>query len=239
MRTIIFILFLASTNLSRLLAYDDDNVNNETESPHELDIYRRDDENYGETIKLVNRRSNSKSKNKNKITKPQPSGGGGGGSGNTNLARKNEIDSFFSKLETASKKGEKQLEEFTVDKIRSLIGDGNHLIVFDCQNPSYMKNKKAQNLPKELAKQIKIKNNCSLEVDNLWHVGSDSSSLTTFNVKSKSLSKPQLPFKKLTMHFMNLNMCDDFMKFMKHPGYFLKIYKKPTVCLNGKKIWDE
>lgn len=209
MNNFTLILTLVLLSLQQSLLLQDQVENNEIE-----DVYRRDFD-YSDQIKLISRRSigslvKSKSSKKSDY-------------------RKNETDSLIRNIKKAKKKlKDKSPKEFKTSQIRDLIGDGNHVILFDCAHPSYIdsrgKTTRIHSFKKDLLNEIKISNNCSLD-DNLWH---NNSSLSTYNVKAKSLSN--LPFQELISYFLALNLCDDFMSYIKHPGYFVTNYKKPQIC---------
>lgn len=118
------------------------------------------------------------------------------------------------------------------NKITNLIGNGNYLIVFDCKQPSYI-DSELKTVPiktPKLLSELKKQDNCSTKSDNLWHYHGDKNFLTTFNLKTKNFTSNLLPFDGLIDFFSKLEMCDEFMKHMKHPAYFKKNFKKPAEC---------
>lgn len=153
--------------------------------------------------------------------------------------RKNEIEEFFVKVEDSLGKFKngniKNSEElFSIENLRDLIGDGKYLIIFDCKRPSYMDLKGRKNNIKsaEVLRELKLTSNCST-TDNLWLQNGEIYSPKTYDHKNMSLAQIDLPFRQLANYFKELNICNEFMQFIKHPGYFLRNYKKPNMCQTG------
>lgn len=150
--------------------------------------------------------------------------------------RQQEVDEFFDKLKKAvSKLDQATSIEFDNQQVEKLLGEGIHLIVFDCNRPSYMDLRRKTNIKlTEVIENLKSRASCSPD-DNMWLDMADSHSPITYNHKTKSLTQPALPFRDLTAYFIRLDLCDDFMKFLRHPGYYIRSYRKPSVCLAKKK----
>lgn len=151
--------------------------------------------------------------------------------------RRLEIDEFLGKLrESLSKQHGSNGLEFTYEQIKSMIGDGYHLIVFDCKLPSYMDlRRKAHIKSDETLSQLNSRSNCSND-DNIWLEHGSELSPVTYNHKTRSLTSPVLPFSKLLSYVVRLDICNDFMRFMRHPGYFARNYRKPGVCAAKRKM---
>lgn len=152
--------------------------------------------------------------------------------------RKLEIISFNKQfnesLQNMNTEKTKEINSKIFNRIKNIIGKGDLLILFDCNSPSYydFENKLVKIKSKKMIKQLKSSDNCSEESDNLWHFHGNKSMISTFDFKTKNLSSSVLPFNQFMSFFKDLNLCDDFMKLMKHPAYFDDEYKKPTECLN-------
>lgn len=173
-------------------------------------------------------------------SKRKPSGSAGS---NFN-PRQPEIDEFFAKYrESLSKHHDTPSPSFSHDEIRSLLGDGVHLVVFDCLLPSYMDLRrkthiKSSDILDELSSNQRA--NCSRDDDNIWHVSAGPpNSFLTYNYKSRTLSiSPPLPMSDLVDYFRRLGICNEFMRFVRHPGYFVRHYRKPAVCAATKRRVD-
>lgn len=124
---------------------------------------------------------------------------------------------------------------FDRKQIKKLIGSGSHLVVFSCEKPGYldMKRKTRFKDPKillELNKTAICKSPEKRPDRGLWLEGGDENSLVTYDYQKITLSRPRLPMSRLIQYFIEIDLCDDFMKFMRHPSYFVKNFPKPAQC---------
>ncbi|RNA38108.1 hypothetical protein BpHYR1_051264 [Brachionus plicatilis] len=129
----------------------------------------------------------------------------------------------------------KEGKNFTVPKHPKLkedtFADGFSFIIFDCKDPSILhptKDKKA--LLKKLNDtlfSLVLKKTGHCTDDKIWR-NSANENFLTFDAKGLGLGfSPSL--KLLTIMKMK-GMCDDYMKFMYHPAYYLKGFLKPEQC---------
>lgn len=152
--------------------------------------------------------------------------------------RSQEIVEFFEKLRREYRKLE-TTHEFNLDQLEKLLGHGQHLIVFDCKRPGYLDlRRKAQIKSPEVMDQLRSWANCSTS-DNIWLTNGDLYSPATYNHMTKTISRPPLPFRELITYFNRLDLCHDLMRFLRHPGYFTRSYRKPLVCSSKKKTTNE
>jgi hypothetical protein len=124
---------------------------------------------------------------------------------------------------------------FDRKQIKKLIGSGSHLVVFSCEKPGYldMRRKTRFKDPKillELNKTAICKSPEKRLDRGLWLEGGDENSLVTYDYQKITLSRPRLPMNRLIQYFSEIDLCDDFMKFMRHPGYFVRNFPKPAQC---------
>lgn len=160
--------------------------------------------------------------------------------------RVNEVKAFYKKLNESLVKLSRvanfssEAIDSLAEKFQALIGEGQHLILFNCKNPSFInyEGKLVQIKPNKMVKSLKKKDNCS-DADNIWHYAGLRSFISTYDLKNKSLSLYVLPFGSLSQFFYRLEMCHEFMRFMRHPGYFLKSFKKPIECQKSTNTFKE
>lgn len=122
---------------------------------------------------------------------------------------------------------------FDRKQIKKLIGSGSHLVVFSCEKPGYLDMRRTTRFkdPKillELNKTAICK--APEKRPGLWLEGGDENSLVTYDYQKITLSQPRLPMSRLIQYFIEIDLCDDFMKFMRHPGYFVNNFPKPAQC---------
>lgn len=135
-----------------------------------------------------------------------------------------------------------------------LFGNGYSLILFDCDNPSYLFPKAKKPSTVETVQlstaQIKLafKKMGRCGNDGVWrrlsgnmqqtkHADLAKLNYLTYDVKTNGLGySPSIDLLKI-MRIKGL--CDEFMKFSYHPGYFLHDYKKPPECAGGRSDIDE
>lgn len=154
------------------------------------------------------------------------------------LSRTYEVNEFYQKLNKSMMNSFKiqNLSDETIekllDKFRHLVGDGKYAIIFDCKNPSYLnlESKRIELKSSKILKDLRKNDNCTKNDEKLWHYNGIKSYISTYDFETKSLSTILLPFGPILQFFYRLDVCHDFMKLMKHPGYYLKNYKKPVEC---------
>lgn len=149
--------------------------------------------------------------------------------------RTKQIEDLYSRLT-------KKSNNFTVEKHPKLreetFGDGYSYMLFDCDNPSYYYPKDEKNVAlfKIESKEYKLLFNkmgyCNKN-DKIWRsgkkpAGNKDSEFLTFDAKGKGLGfSPSVNLLKI----LKLKaLCDDYMKYMFHPSYFNKKFKKPIQC---------
>jgi hypothetical protein len=149
--------------------------------------------------------------------------------------RRTELKEFYKKLNASiirHKLVEIELNPAQViKKIASHLGNGFYLVVFDCNRPSYidLTDHRVDFTSQQSLKDLKASDKCDRN-KNLWYF-ENPFSLTTWDLRSKKISGRLLPFETLFIIFNKLNMCDDFLKLMRHPAYFYKTtYKRPEQC---------
>lgn len=133
----------------------------------------------------------------------------------------------------------KEMSKKIFNKLKYILGKGELFIIFDCKNPSYYDTdgKIVHIKSKGILKNLKSTDNCSAKSENLWHFHGNMSFISTYDHKAKNLSSSVLPFDQFIGLFNDLELCEDFMKLMRHPSFYNKAYKKPSQCISssGKK----
>ncbi|RNA23097.1 Sodium-dependent phosphate transport 2B [Brachionus plicatilis] len=150
--------------------------------------------------------------------------------------RLGEAEKFYKKIKITLKKIAKKENITNVnevfDKIKNHTGNGFYAIVFNCSSPSVVDiHSKISPLPDSQVKTLKTEDKCNKN-DNLWRFNGQDGFVSTFDNQKKTLSENVLPFETLYPIFNQLELCRDFLIFIRHPVYFTKMYKKPAECLN-------
>lgn len=142
--------------------------------------------------------------------------------------RSKQIDKLY-------KEFTKETKNFTIFKHHKLkeetFGDGFSFIIFDCKDPSILhpcKNKKPY-LKKlnDTLFSIVLKKIGRCSHDNIWR-NSENDNFLTFDAKGLGLGFS--PSSRLLTLMKIKNLCDDYMKYLFHPGYYLKNFTKPKQC---------
>lgn len=144
--------------------------------------------------------------------------------------RSKQIDKLF-------KEFTKETKNFTMPTHSKLkedtFGDGFSFIIFDCKEPSILHPKKEKNffLKKlnDTLFSLVLKKTGRCDDDNIWR-NSASNNFLTFDAKGLGLGFSPSP-RLLTLMKIK-DICDDYMKFLYHPGYYLKNYAKPDQCIS-------
>ncbi|CAF0866359.1 unnamed protein product [Brachionus calyciflorus] len=153
--------------------------------------------------------------------------------------RQNEAKKFYKKIEDSLNKVAKEEKIDDVkevyNRIKNHTGNGFYALVFNCTSPSYIDiNSKAKKLSSDQIKILQSQDKCNTK-DNLWRFNGQDEFVTTFDNKEKSLSDNVLPYETLIALFNQLDMCREFLIYIRHPVYFTKKYKKPTDCIAPDK----
>lgn len=134
--------------------------------------------------------------------------------------------------------GDHIINKFSRDNITRLLGRGNHLLVYDCQNPSYIIRNRKKRMFLSLIIELASSSNCTnsistgrnIGINALWLRGGQSYNPVTYDLKTRKLSKPPLPMYDLIMYFYQLGLCEEFMMFMGHPYYYIENSIRPYQC---------
>ena len=150
--------------------------------------------------------------------------------------RLKEMENFHKKVRRSLKKIAKK-ENITnfnqvYEKIKNHTGNGFYAIVFNCSSPSIVESRsKIRSLPDNVIKNLKMNDKCNKN-DNLWRYNGEDGYVTTYDISKKTLTDNVLPFETLILIFNQLDMCREFLIFIRHPVYFTKKYRKPSECQN-------
>ncbi|CAF0877604.1 unnamed protein product [Brachionus calyciflorus] len=159
--------------------------------------------------------------------------------------RSKQINDLYEKLTVETK-------NFTIPKQSSLkedtFGDGYSFIIFDCKEPSILHPTNQLNKPlleklNSSLFNIVLKKVGHCSEDNIWRQGkkpddkSEPEFFLTFDAKGQGLGFS--PSIKLLKIMKIKGMCDDYMKYLYHPAYYLKNYKKPEQCTSSSVEKEE
>ena len=117
------------------------------------------------------------------------------------------------------------------------LGTGFYAVVFDCDKASYYGfDNKRHDLPGDaLFEMIQMKDDCDMEdTGGLWlwqNFPPKPGHIVLFDVESQKLVVKLKPYLAL-LTIMNMwGICDEYLKFIRHPWHFEpSIYKKPPSC---------
>lgn len=142
---------------------------------------------------------------------------------------------FNNSMQKLNNKPGKELSKKIHAKLKYILGKGELFIIFDCKNPSYYDpdGKLIHIKSKKVLKSLKKTDNCSAQSENLWHFHGNVSFVSTYDHKAKNLSSSVLPFDQFMGLFNDLELCEDFMKLLRHPHFYNKAYQKPSQCISS------
>lgn len=157
--------------------------------------------------------------------------------------RQDSIDHRLKKMQNFHEKIRRSLKKIALkenitnynevyEKIKNHTGNGFYAIVFNCSSPSVVDSRsKIKHLSDNDIKTLKLNDKCN-KTDNLWRFNGEDGFVTTYDLSKKTLTDSVLPFETLYQIFNQLDMCREFLIFIRHPVFFTKKYKKPTECQN-------
>ncbi|RNA27233.1 hypothetical protein BpHYR1_021675 [Brachionus plicatilis] len=142
---------------------------------------------------------------------------------------------FNDSLQKLKNESGKEISKKIHTKLKHILGKGELFIIFDCKNPSYYgpDTKLVRITNKQILKSLRKTDSCSAKSENLWHFHGNMSFISTFDHKAKNLSSSVLPFDQFIGLFNDLDLCEEFMKLMRHPSFYNKVYKKPSQCVKS------
>lgn len=150
------------------------------------------------------------------------------------LRREEFFNTYLNSSQIKNNTGDHLIYKFTRDDITRLIGRGNHLLVYDCQNPSIIIRNRKKRMFLSLIVELASSSNCtnlgSIGKNALWLRGGQSYKPVTYDLKTRKFSKPPLPMYDLITYFDQLGLCEEFLMFMGHPYYYIKNSIKPDQC---------
>lgn len=151
--------------------------------------------------------------------------------------RRQEIDEFMATYRAALNNENLDNSDSLAREVERLIEDAANLIVFDCSRPSYMDLKRKTHIKSnQLLAELHARANCSKRhSSNIWVYEGDPFLPVTYNFRTRTLTSPPLHTRQLIPYFVRLDRCHQFMRFLRHPGYFIRGYRKSSVCPAKKR----
>lgn len=154
------------------------------------------------------------------------------------LRREEFFNTYLNWPQIKNNTGNHIIYKFTRDDITRLLGRGNHLFVYDCQNPSYIIRNRKKRMFLSLIIELASSSNCTnwvssgrnIGINALWLRGGQSYNPVTYDLRTRKLSKPPLPMYDLIIYFYQLGLCEEFMMFMGHPYYYIENSIRPYQC---------